>query len=62
MSDQRADEDRKNTTRDPRKRPTPDPAGGGRETRSANYRDRPSDDGKHGDAGEEPNSGFPHED
>jgi len=25
-----------------------------------NYRDRPTDDGKHGDGAAEPNAGFPH--
>jgi hypothetical protein len=27
----------------------------------ARYRDRPADEGKHGDAGEEPNEGVPHD-
>jgi hypothetical protein len=28
---------------------------------SVKYRDRPADEGKHGDAAEEPNEGFPHD-
>ncbi len=62
MSDKRSDEHRQSTTSERRKQPSSDQTGSGGERRSVNYRDRPSDDGKHGDAGDEPNSGFPRED
>ncbi len=37
------------------------PGNTGQVRNDSNYRDRPTDDGKHGDADKEPNEGFPHE-
>jgi hypothetical protein len=46
-----------------RQRPAPNATGSGAAPSDANkYRDRPSEDGKQGDAAQEPNEGFPHDD
>jgi hypothetical protein len=63
MSEPRSSPDTKNPARPPR---TSSGGGSGADASTPSdtnkYRDRPSEDGKQGDAAEEPNSGFPHDD
>jgi len=63
MTDPRSSQGAPEQPARPRQPPTPDATGSGAAPRDANkYRDRPSEDGKQGDAAQEPNAGFPHDD
>jgi hypothetical protein len=62
MSDKRSETRRPHTAAGgvgPKAKVGPGPAVPDPKQGSANYHDRPSDDGKHGDAEKEPNEGFP---
>jgi hypothetical protein len=63
MSDPRSDQSAPKPSSGPRQPGTANDTGSGAAPRDANkYRDRPSEDGKQGDAAQEPNQGFPHDD
>lgn len=63
MTDSRSSQDATERPARPKQQRPPDATGSGAAPRDANkYRDRPTEDGKQGDAAQEPNAGFPHDD